>query len=330
MFRSIVRSFGPAVDVVAGEEYLPPAPGPAQVRVRMSLASINPSDLVTISGAYASRTPLPFVPGFEGVGVIESVGADVTELSIGQRVLPLGNAGAWQDLKTTDARWCFPVPPELTDEQAATAYINPLTAVRMVHQHAPNGPAPVAVNAAASAIGQMIIRLLNDRGLEPIALVRNPDSRARLADLQLSAVVCTTEPRPHDGGLRATLREITGGQGLAVGWDAVGGAEGAELFRALSPGGTLVHYGLLSGRPLPPLLNPEPRDARIVLFRLRDWVHTAERSAVARALDDVYRLVLDGTAASAVAAVYPLPEVRQALQLHAAVHRRGKVLLRPN
>lgn len=323
MFRSVVRNFGPAAEVVTGEQYQPPAPGPTQVGVRMSVASINPSDLITISGAYASRTPLPFVPGFEGVGMIESVGADVTGLSVGQRVLPLGSAGAWQEIKVTDARWCFPVRDELTDEQAATAYINPLTALLMVRGHAPVAPAPVAVNAAASAVGRMIIGLLNAAGHRPIALVRNPASRALLADLDLSAVICTTEPGQGDD-----LREITAGEGLSAGWDAVGGSEGAELFRALAPGGTLVHYGLLSGRPLPASLTTERPDARIVLFRLRDWVHTAEPAAIADALDEVYRLVLDGTAASTVAAVYPLTEVRDALRGHDAAHRRGKVLLR--
>ncbi|KXH68787.1 hypothetical protein CSAL01_00055 [Colletotrichum salicis] len=74
MHRAIVNSFGPAKDVVQLEDYKPSPPGPGRVRVRMLLASINPSDLVTISGAYPSRTSLPHVHGFEGVGVIESLG----------------------------------------------------------------------------------------------------------------------------------------------------------------------------------------------------------------------------------------------------------------
>ena len=64
--RAIVRAFGPAAEVVAVESYEPGRPMPGQVRVRMTARSINPSDLVTISGAYASRTARPFVPGFEG------------------------------------------------------------------------------------------------------------------------------------------------------------------------------------------------------------------------------------------------------------------------
>lgn len=330
MLRSIVRAFGPATEAVTSDEYLSPAPGPDQVHVRMSLATIHPSDLVTISGAYASRTPLPFVPGFEGVGVIESVGTEVRDLTAGQRVLPLGSAGAWQDVKTTEARWCFPVRAELTDEQAGTAYINPLTAAMMVRGHAPRAPAPVVINAAGSTISRMLIRLLNQAGHRPIAVIRHPAARTLLADLDLTAVLCTDELRPQDGGLPAALRDVTSGHGVAVAWDAVGGSEGAALFHALAPTGTLVHYGLLSGRPLPANLNTERPNARIVLFRLRDWVHTAGRPALAGALDEAFRLVLDGTAASAVAAVYPLSEVRAALEFDATAHRHGKVLLRPN
>ncbi|PIG85292.1 alcohol dehydrogenase [Aspergillus arachidicola] len=232
-----------------------------------------------------SRTPLHFVPGFEGVGVIESVGAGVSELHVGQRVLPLGSAGAWQDMKVTE---------EL-----------------------------VAVNAATSAIGQMIIRMLNRAGIRPIALIRRHDGKRQLSDqLGLSAVVCTSE-----AGLRHKLSVLSGGRGLAVAWDAVGGTEGDDLVRSLAPGGTLVHYGLLSGIPLSYRLREECPEARIELFRLRDWIHTAKRHELQRALDDTFDLVRHGTAASKVAAVFPLSDIRQALECEATPGRQGKVLL---
>lgn len=327
--RSVVREFGPAADVVGTETYAPAPPGPGQVAVRMRLASINPSDLVTVSGAYASRTTLPFVPGFEGVGVIENTGPGVADLTAGQRVLPLGSAGAWQQTKVTDGSWCFPVPPDLTDRQAATAYINPLTALLMIRHHveAP-GARTVVVNAAASAIGRTLIRMLNRAGIRPIALVRQPHSLPLLSGTDLTAAVCTAD-RPAG----EALRELTSGRGADVALDAVGGTEGAELGRALAPGGTLVHYGLLSGRPLPWELAAERRNVRIVLFRLRDWVHTAQAENPARlsdALTEVFGLVRDGTAASEVAEVHPLSAVRQALRSDAAPGRRGKVLLRLN
>ncbi|TVY59864.1 Enoyl-[acyl-carrier-protein] reductase [Fusarium oxysporum f. sp. cubense] len=327
MLRTIVQAFGPPDQVVVHEPYEPQVPGPRQVRIQILLASINPSDLVTISGAYRSRTPLPFVPGFEGVGVIESVGPGVSELLVGQRVLPLGSAGAWQDMKVTEERWCFPVPPDLTDHQAAMAYINPLTAWMMVQQYAPVTPAAaVVVNAATSAISQMIIRMLNRAGVRPIALVRRSDAQEQLmGQLGVSAVLCTSTL--SDIGLQHRLLGLTGGRGLAVAWDAVGGPEGDDLAHALYPGGTLVHYGLLSGTPLSLRLRDECPEARIILFRLRDWVHATEHHELQRALDEVFQLIRNGTAASRVAAVFPLSAIRQALECEATPGRQGKVLI---
>lgn len=331
MLRCVVRTFGPAVDVVATEAYDPPRPGPGEVSVRMLLASVNPSDLVTISGAYASRTALPFVPGFEGVGVVEATGAGVRELAAGQRVLPLGTAGAWQQVKVAEARWCLPVLPDLTDEQAATSYINPLTALLMSRQYVlpsgGEGAAGVVVNAAASAIGRMAIRMLNRDGVEPVALVRHPQGREQLTGLRTAAVLCTSDAGVREA-LPAVVREAAGGCPPAVVLDAVGGSEGGDLARALAPGGTLVHYGLLSGRPLPQALATERPDVRVVLFRLRDWVHTADRARLTDALTEAQHLVADGTAATPVAHVLPLGDVREALRREAVPGRTGKVLLR--
>lgn len=87
--RAVVRRFGPAIESVQFESYAPALLKVGELRVKMQFSTINPSDLITISGAYSSRTPLPFVPGFEGVGIVEA-GSEL----VGQRVLPLGSAGA--------------------------------------------------------------------------------------------------------------------------------------------------------------------------------------------------------------------------------------------
>lgn len=114
--RAVVRQFGNAADCIALEQYTAPAPA-EHLAVRMRLAAINPSDLITISGAYPTRTRLPFVPGFEGMGIAD-----------GRRLLPIGSSGAWQQIKHSEPRWCFTLPEWLSDQQAATSYINPMTA----------------------------------------------------------------------------------------------------------------------------------------------------------------------------------------------------------
>lgn len=79
----------------------PGVPGEGEVTVRMIASTINPSDAVAVSGAYGSRTQFPFIPGFEGVGIIESVGPGVPVEALGKRVLPIGSAGNWQEVKLT-------------------------------------------------------------------------------------------------------------------------------------------------------------------------------------------------------------------------------------
>ena len=77
MLRAVVRAFGDPRQVIDLEEAERPEPGPGEVEIRIRRAAINPSDLIPVTGAYRSRTPLPFVPGFEGVGEIVRLGEGV-------------------------------------------------------------------------------------------------------------------------------------------------------------------------------------------------------------------------------------------------------------
>ncbi|WP_210739943.1 zinc-dependent alcohol dehydrogenase family protein [Nocardia coubleae] len=292
--------------------------------VRMTAASINPSDLVTIAGAYPSRTPLPLVPGFEGVGRVIETGPGVDIVSIGDRVVPIGSSGAWQQVKTTAARWCFRVLPELTDEQAALSYINPLTAFRMVEDFVnPRGVPTVAVNAAGSAIAGMVARLLHQRGVPPVALVRGAVDRESTSGPEWAAVLDTRKP-----DWEQELVHVTDG-GPEVAFDAIGGEDGTRLVSTLRHGGSLVHYGLLSGRPLPATLRQQRPDVQIHFYRLRDWVHSAGYVDLQDGLDTAGRLVLDGTAVSRLRQTFPLEEVHAALCAAQERGGQGKVLLLP-
>jgi NADPH:quinone reductase-like Zn-dependent oxidoreductase len=318
-----VRSFGFAPDVVAVESYEPGAPGPGQVRIRMLARAVNPSDHVTISGAYASRTGLPFVPGFEGVGIVEEVGPGVTECAPGEKVLPIGSAGAWQDVKIAEARWCFPAPSGLPDEQAAMSYVNPLTAWLMLTER--GAPAPgmqVAVNAAGSAIGRMLLRMANRHGIRPVAVIRSPAARRLLEGLDLAGVIDTGAVP-----LSQALRHATAGRGLDLALDAVGGACGEALALAVRPGGNFIHYGLLSGRPLPADLPRRRADIRFELFWLRQWVHARSREVVGAHLAEVGRLVAEGLASSPVERRYELRDIEEALRHSLRAGRTGKIVV---
>ncbi len=316
MLRAVVRAFGDPRQVIGLEEAERAAPGPGEVEIRILRAAVNPSDLIPVTGAYRSRTTLPFVPGFEGVGEVTRLGEGVHGLAVGQRVLPIGASGLWQQYLVRPADWCFAVPDALPDDQAAMAYVNPLTAFRLIdalraHFREPAGRR-IGVTAAASAIGRMLLVLLDEAGFRPVALVRSTATAAGLSKDFAGEIVVGAAP-PLDAVL-----------------DAVGGAAGNNLFRAIRPGGAFIQYGALSGAQLDPALVTErQREVAFSFLWLRNWVHAAPRADIAAAFERSFAGIRAGHLASSVDTVFPLPDIADALARQDDPARTGKLLIAP-
>ncbi|ARO27567.1 Zn-dependent alcohol dehydrogenase GroES-like protein (plasmid) [Rhizobium sp. TAL182] len=319
-YQAVVRKFGPAEKVV-GIERAERAPlSRDQVRVRLLARSINPSDIITISGAYAGRTTLPFIPGFEAFGVVEACGEEVHGLVPGTRVLPVRSAGGWQEFKDTDPAWCLRVPDALSDFEAATSYVNPMTAWLMLHKKIGLRPGMrIALNAAASSIGSILIGMANAVGVEPIAIVRSEESLARLRG-RLEAVIVDRA----DGNVAAGL---AGRHGLDAVLDCVGGACASILADALRPGGHFLHYGLLSGESIPPSFWVSHPDIAFSFCHLREWVHSETMGDVQRAYAEVAAMIASKVIATEVREVFPLEKIGEALRAALPFRAGGKVLL---
>lgn len=287
---------------------------PGYVRLRMLAASINPSDLITIRGTY-SRTGFPFRPGFEGVG--EVVDADPGGVvRPGQRVIALRSAGAWSTVRDVAVDDCVIVPPDITDLQATTAFINPLTALVGVDRLAWDGR-PVVVTAASSAIADHFAALLRSRGNSVIGLIRSRSSRVRRPSLW-DAVVSS-----DDVGWEQQLARFAGGARFVL--DAVGGEIAGRVVRAVFTGSThIVSYGLLSGQMID--CRGLPQGVEISNLHLREIVHNASRAEVLRLFARSFEGIRAGVIATDVAAVYPLADIGGALAWNSA--NSGKVLLR--
>lgn len=143
---------GPAYEVVRMEHCALFSRLPGYVRLRMLAASVNPSDIITIRGTY-SRTTFPYRPGFEDVGVVVDADPD-GPVRPGQRVIALRAAGAWSSVRDIPVADCVIVPPDITDMQTATAFINPLTALAGVDRLAMDG-LPVVITAAPMSSSAM-------------------------------------------------------------------------------------------------------------------------------------------------------------------------------
>ena len=171
--RSLIfHRFGEPSEVLTLEEVPTPEPGPGEVRVRLGARSINPSDVLTVRGQYGRRPKLPATPGYEAAGTIDAIGPDVTAWQVGQRVIPLGVEGTWQEAVIASEKALMATPEGLPDPIACQMLANPLTAHLLLFDilDAKAGDW-VVQTAAGSTLGQLMIQLAKLNGIDRKSVV---------------------------------------------------------------------------------------------------------------------------------------------------------------
>jgi NADPH2:quinone reductase len=303
-----------------------PAPGRGEVRVRMIACPINPSDLLMVRGQYGRQPPLPATPGFEGVGIVEAGSGLLARRVMGRRVAVLNSGGGnWQEQVVIPARQAVPVPKELTDEQAATFFVNPASALIMTRRvlQVPPG-AWLLQTAAGSTLGRMVIRLGQRFGFRTLNVVRRREQAEELLRLGGTAVLAT-----NDESLTEKVQALTNGEGVCFALDAVGGATGSEVIRNLGRGGRMVVYGTLAGEPL-------SFDSRVLLvgqkrlegFWLSEWTREQKPWTMLWLFRQIGKLIRAGVLVSEVGKSFALTDIHAAVRQAALPGRQGKVLLR--
>lgn len=319
--------FGEPAEVLEVQEVPTPEPGPGQVRVRMIASPINPSDLMTVRGAYGLRPVLPGTPGFEGVGVVEAAGGGLLgRLRRGRRVAVLNaQGGNWQEQVILPARQVVPIPATIPDEQAAAFFVNPASALVMTRRILDVRPGSwLLQTAAGSALGRMLIRLGRHDGFRTINVVRRREQAEELLRLGGDAAICTAEE-----SIQTRVHELTAGAGVPFAVDAVGGKTGTTIIAALGPGGRLLVYGTLSGEPL----SLDPRvlisgSKRVEGFWLSDWVRHQGALGMLQLFRQIKRLMAGGVLTTDVGTTFPMERIRDAVREAETPGRPGKVLVR--
>jgi NADPH:quinone reductase-like Zn-dependent oxidoreductase len=330
MKAAVFERFGEPREVLQVRELPAPEPGPGQVRVRMLASPVNPSDLMVVRGVYGRLPPLPATPGFEGVGVVEQAGPGMLKvlrgLRPGRRVAVLNRKGGnWQEQVVVPARHLVPVPSDLPDDQVASFFVNPATALVMTRWvlRVPAG-AWLLQTAAGSALGRMVAKLGRHYGFRTINVVRRRQQADELAKAGSDAVICTA-----DEVIEERVLAITGGKGAPYAIDAVGGPTALSAARALAPNGRLLLYGTLSMEPIP--LDPRilmGGQKRIEGFWLSEWVPQQGILTMLKLFRTTIRLMRAGILTTPTGTSYPLDEVRAAVEEAEKPGRAGKVLLR--
>lgn len=320
------HAFGKPADVLRLDDIPTPEPGPGEVRVRITHRSLNPADLHTVLGNYGNLPDLPAVGGHEGTGRVEALGDGVTGVEVGQRVVLLGAAGTWQEYVVVPAADLFPVPDEVSDEDAAQLFVNPLTAWLLLEELGLDEGDWLLQTGATTQVGRIVIQLARRRGIRTINAVRREDAREELQALGADEVLVTTAASDARS-FRKQVFEITGG-GAHGALDAVAGKVGGLAVRALAEGATMLVYGGLSGEPL-------GIEAGALIFRRASvrgfwrtrWFELAPRSETVAALSPLADLLARDALILPVDATYDLADVREAIAHSRAPGRSGKVLL---
>lgn len=320
-----VTAAGEPIDVLDEATVPVPAPGPGQLRLRVSAAGIGLPDVLMCRGSYPLTPPLPFTPGQEATGVVTAVGEGV-QRQVGDRVMVVTTfyqgtgAFAEQCLALDDTS--FAVPDRLTDVEAAGFWIPHSTAwTGLVERgHLAEGEW-LAVLGAAGGSGIAAVQLGRALGAHVVAVVSSEEKATYCRDLGAEAVLVA-----GDAPVGPVLRELTGGHGVDVVYDPVGGELAEQAATALARNGRLLAVGFASGR-WPSIQAHDLVITNSSLVGVFAGGHTAAGMEAMQA--GLAAMVADGRLRPTISATTPFADLPEALQRVADRQVLGKLVVVP-
>jgi NADPH2:quinone reductase len=309
---------------VAVKEVPSPEPGTGQVLLDVHAAGVNFADTLMVSGRYQVKPPFPFSPGMEVAGVVRRLGADVTGLAIGDRVMSMCGWGAFAEQICVGADMTFPVPQAVSLETAAAF---PITYGTVYHAFRDRAALKhdewLVVHGAGSGVGLNAVELGKLFGARVVA-VASSDSKLQAAHRYGADVLI--DYRTQD--VRASVLALTGDRGADVIFDPVGGAVFDSALHYIAPEGRVLVVGFASGT-----ISSAP--ANLVLLKGCQIVGVNTALLIRDALpeyrrrfDMMLRWVADGRLNPVAPTMYALERAAQALDDIAQRRITGKAVIR--
>lgn len=288
-------------------------PGPGQVLLRQNAIGLNFIDVYHRSGLY--QQPTPFIPGVEGAGIVEELGSGVDWLKPGDRVAYAGPVGAYAEARLIDADRLVKIPDGISDERAAAAMLQGMTAQMLVRQvHAVQPGETILVHAAAGGVGLILCQWASSLGATVIGTVSS-DEKAELARAHgcEHAIVTSKQDFVRE------VERITSGAKLPVVYDSVGRDTFMESLDCLRPRGLMVSFGNASGpvEPFTPLLLSQK--GSLFLTRPTLFSYIVTRTELEAAAGELFQMLLGGRLKIEVNQRFAL---RDAAEAHRALEAR--------
>ncbi len=311
-------------EVLALAERPDPEPGPGDLLVAVAAGGVNFIDIYQRTGIYPME--LPYVVGSEGAGTVTAVGAEVSELAVGDRVTwAMSNGTGYTDTAVVPAAKAVAVPDGLDLELAAAVMLQGMTAHFLVESTFPAKAGQTAlVHAAAGGVGLLLCQLLRAKGVRVIGTTSTEEKAELARGAGADEIVFY-----KDVDLVEEVERITDGEGVHVVYDGVGKATFDAGLDVLRPRGTMVLFGAASG-PVPPL-DPQVLNRKGSLFLTRPMLshYLLDREELLWRANDVLGAVQSGALNVRIGSRYPLADAAQAHRDLQAGGTTGKLLIIP-
>lgn len=321
--KAIVVSETGGPEVLVHTDVETPTPGEGEALVRLEAIGVNYIDVYHRTGLYPLA--LPFTPGMEGAGTVESVGSGVTQVSPGDRVAWAMATGSYAELARVPANRLVKLPEAMEARTAAAAMLQGMTAHYLATSTYRLSAGDTAlVHAAAGGVGLLLIQIAKRAGARVIGTV-STEAKAQLArEAGADEIILYAET-----DFQQEARRLTGDRGVQVVYDSVGQSTFMKSLGSLAPRGMLVLFGQSSG-PVPPLdLGQLAQKGSLFITRPTLAHYAATREELTWRAGDVLGLVASGELKLRIERTFPLSEAAEAHRQLEARKTTGKVLLIP-
>jgi len=319
----LCKAFGPPESLVI-EEIDPPAVGPEQLLLEVRACGVNYADLLIIQDRYQLKPPLPFSPGSEVAGVVREVGSEVAQVRPGDRVIVTTGWGGYAEELVVDAARATPMPDGIEFVTASAMLTTYGTSYYALVDRARLMPGEtLLVLGAAGGVGLAAVELGKALGARVIAAASSEDKLSLCREHGADETVDYTS-----GELKSRVKELTGGRGADVVYDAVGGELAEAALRATAWNGRFLVVGFAAGIPRIPLNLVLLKGCQLVgvlwgSFTLREPKRFQEH------VQELFELRAKQSISVLVSAIYPLERAAEALEAMARRRVKGKVVLTP-
>jgi NADPH2:quinone reductase len=311
------------VDALQWKELPTPQPKAGEVLIEIRAASLNFPDLLIVQNKYQFKPPLPFVPGSEYAGIVTAVGEGVTHLKAGQNVACLSGTGGFGTHAVAPADRCMPMPPQMSFVDAAAFIMTYATSHHaLLDRGQLKAGETLLVLGAAGGVGTAAVQIGKAAGARVIAAASS-DEKCELCRAQ--GADATINYGRED--LREAIKAATGGKGIDVVYDPVGGDFAEPAFRSIAWRGRYLVIGFAAG-PIPaiPLNLPLLKGASIVGVFWGEYSRREPKAAAAM-LAELARWYAEGKIKPVIDGTLPMAELKAAYAHMGSRGVKGKVVM---